>query len=149
LLAGPPWSEVAERSRALIVAAIGPEGRERELAAVDPIRPSEAVEAARGAAPEELALARAMGAGWLDDYVTEWRSMTLEIGGDDLIAAGVPEGPAVGRGLRAALTKKLDGEISGRDQELEAAVDAARQSEAKPERPGTRDERREGNDGMA
>ena len=38
--------------------------------------------------------------------------------GEDLLDAGVPEGPAVGRGLRAALDAKLDGEVDGRDEEL-------------------------------
>ena len=51
--------------------------------------------------------------------------MELEISGDDLIAAGVAEGPAVGRGLAAALRAKLDGEVRGRDEELRAALDAA------------------------
>jgi tRNA nucleotidyltransferase (CCA-adding enzyme) len=128
LLAQPPWSEVAARPRAMLIAALGPTGREAELVAARPSRPSEAVELARGARPEELVLARAMGALWLDDYVREWRSVTLEIDGSDLIAAGVPEGPAVGRGLRAALRKKLDGEIDGRTAELETALRAAMDS---------------------
>jgi tRNA nucleotidyltransferase (CCA-adding enzyme) len=67
-----------------------------------------------------------MGALWLDRYVQEWRQIALEIDGDDLLAAGVPQGPAVGRGLAEALRRKVDGELSGRDQELEAALRAAR-----------------------
>jgi tRNA nucleotidyltransferase (CCA-adding enzyme) len=125
LLAQPPWSEVAARPRAMLVAALGPAGREAELAAAHPQRPSDAVELAGGARPEELLLGRAMGAEWLDRYVRDWRSISLEIDGADLIAAGVPEGPAVGRGLREALRRKLDGEIEGREQELEAALAAA------------------------
>ena len=125
LLSGPPWSEVAARPRAMLAAALGSPGREAELAAARPERPSQGVELARGARPEELVLARAMGADWLDEYVREWRSMGLEIDGSDLIAAGVPEGPAVGRGLREALRRKLDGEISGREEELRAALSAA------------------------
>ena len=125
LLSRPPWSEVAARPRAMLAAALGSPGREAELAAARPERPSQGVELARGARPEELVLARAMGADWLDEYVREWRSMGLEIDGSDLIAAGVPEGPAVGRGLREALRRKLDGEISGREEELRAALSAA------------------------
>ena len=70
-------------------------------------------------------LARALGAEWLDDYLARVAPVALEIDGADLIAAGVPEGPAVGRGLAAALRRKLDGEIAGREQELAAALDAA------------------------
>ena len=41
-----------------------------------------------------------------------------EIGGDDLLAAGVPESPAIGDALAETLRRKLDGEVSGRDEEL-------------------------------
>jgi tRNA nucleotidyltransferase (CCA-adding enzyme) len=126
LLSSPPWSEVAARDRAVLAAALGPAGGEVELATAKPARPSEAVELARGRDPVELALARAMGAEWLDRYVAEWRSVALEIGGEDLIAAGVAQGPALGRGLHEALRRKLDGEAAGREQELEVALKAAR-----------------------
>ncbi len=125
LLAAPPWSEVALRGRVMLVAALGPTGREADLAAANPSRPSEGVELARGARPEELVLGRALGAAWLDDYVRDWRSVSLEIDGTDLIAAGVLEGPALGRGLNEALRRKLDGEVKGREAELRAALDAA------------------------
>jgi tRNA nucleotidyltransferase (CCA-adding enzyme) len=49
----------------------------------------------------------------------------LDIDGDDLIAAGVRLGPAVGQGLRAALAAKLDGRVCGRDAELAEALRAA------------------------
>ena len=126
LLSAPPWREVAPRDRAVLAAALGSAGGEVELAAARPERPSEAVELARGSGPVELALARALGAEWLDRYLLEWRPLRLEIDGRDLIAAGVAQGPALGRGLAAALRRKLDGEISGRDEELAAALAAAR-----------------------
>lgn len=126
LLATPAWSEVTPGDRAVLAAALGPVAGERELAARRPGRPSEAVELARGHQPVELALARALGAGWLDDYVSTWRAVELEIDGSDLIAAGVPQGPALGRGLRAALRAKLDGEVDGPEQELATALAAAR-----------------------
>jgi tRNA nucleotidyltransferase (CCA-adding enzyme) len=129
LLASPPWSEVAEREQALPAAALGPAGGEVELAAAVPPSPSAGVELARGRSPVELVLARALGGEWLDDYVREWRSVVLEIDGRDLIAAGVPEGPEVGRGLAEALRLKLDGEVSGREQELAAALAAVRGGE--------------------
>jgi tRNA nucleotidyltransferase (CCA-adding enzyme) len=129
LAATPPWTEPLappDRARAVLAAALGPAGRERELAAARPRRPSQAVELARGHDPVELVLARALGAEWLDDYIEKWRAIALEIDGADLIAAGVPQGPALGRGLAAALRAKLDGELDGREQELAAALAAAR-----------------------
>jgi tRNA nucleotidyltransferase (CCA-adding enzyme) len=127
LLGRPPWEGVAPLDRAVLAAAVGPPGVEEELARSEPQRPSEAVALARGLDPVELVLARALGAEWLDRYLSEWRSVTLLIDGDDLIAAGVPQGPALGRGLDEALRRKLDGEISGREEELAAALAAARE----------------------
>ena len=137
LLGRPPWRGVADRALAVHAAATGrapgAAGRlrdlrraARELAAASPGRPSEAVELARGHGDIELVLARADGAEWLDRYVDEWRHVSLEITGDDLLREGVPEGPALGRGLDEAMRRKLDGEISGRDEELRTALDAAR-----------------------
>jgi tRNA nucleotidyltransferase (CCA-adding enzyme) len=131
LAAAPLWAErlaSADRARALLAAALGPAGGERELAAARPGRPSQAVELARGRDPIELVLARALGAEWLDDYLEKWSAVALTIDGADLIAAGVPQGPALGRGLAAALRAKLDGEIVSRDQELATALAAARDS---------------------
>jgi tRNA nucleotidyltransferase (CCA-adding enzyme) len=137
LLGRPGWRGVADRALAVHAAvtgrAPGAAGRlrdlraaARELAATSPKRPSEAVELARGHGDIELVLARAEGAEWLDPYVDEWRHVSLEITGDDLLGEGVPEGPELGRGLDEALRRKLDGEISGRDEELRVALDAAR-----------------------
>jgi tRNA nucleotidyltransferase (CCA-adding enzyme) len=130
LLSEPPWSEIADRDRAVRAAALGPWGEAEQVAATRPERPSEAVELARRLDPVELVLARALGADWLDRYLTEWRSVRLEIDGEDLIAAGVSQGPALGRGLAEALRRKLDGEIGGREQELEAALAAAGEADA-------------------
>jgi tRNA nucleotidyltransferase (CCA-adding enzyme) len=126
LLEGSLRDLVIDRARAVLAAATAQPGREAELAAAEPQRPSEAVEIARAHQPLELALARAMGATWLDDYVASWSRVRLEIDGGDLIAAGIPQGPALGVGLRAALHAKLDGEVAGREQELAAALAAAR-----------------------
>jgi tRNA nucleotidyltransferase (CCA-adding enzyme) len=127
LLARPPWRERVPRGRAVLAAALGPAGGEVELATARPSRPSDAVRLARAHAPVELALARAMGAEWLDRFVAEWDAVRLEIDGGDLMAAGVPEGPALGRGLAEALRRKLDGELDGREEELVAALAAARE----------------------
>jgi tRNA nucleotidyltransferase (CCA-adding enzyme) len=127
LLEREPWAGLVAPDRVRLVAALGPVGRESGLAAAQPAQPSEAVEIARGCDPVELVLARALGAEWLDRYLAEWRDVTLEIDGGDLIAAGLAPGPALGRGLEAALRMKLDGELAeGREAELAAALEAAR-----------------------
>jgi tRNA nucleotidyltransferase (CCA-adding enzyme) len=58
-------------------------------------------------------------------WVTELRTVRLEITGDDLLAAGVPEGPGLGRALEETLNLKLDGVVSGREEELETALAVA------------------------
>jgi tRNA nucleotidyltransferase (CCA-adding enzyme) len=126
LLASEPWRDAAPRDRALLRAASGSPGGEQSLARARPERPSQAVELAAPCDPVELVLARALGAEWLDRYLAEWRDVALEIDGEDLIAAGVPQSPAIGRGLGEALRRKLDGEVEGRDQELAVALEVAR-----------------------
>jgi tRNA nucleotidyltransferase (CCA-adding enzyme) len=92
------------------------------------LRPSELHELLVAEPPEALALALAMRAPAepILRFMTDLRPVSLEISGDDLVAAGVPESPAVGEALRAVLRRKLDGELSGRDQELSAALEVAR-----------------------
>ena len=82
--------------------------------------PAQIARAARGAPVEAVALAGGPNARrWLQAL----RHMRLEITGDDLLAAGVPEGPEVGERLRRALDRKLDGEVAGREAELAAALE--------------------------
>jgi tRNA nucleotidyltransferase (CCA-adding enzyme) len=126
LASAPPWSVWVDRELAVMLAIVRPLPQIRELAAAAPERPSEAARLASPWDPAQLLVARAIGAEWLDRYAAEWRHVGLEITGADLLAEGVPEGPAVGRGLEAALSGKLDGEISGRDEELRIALAAAR-----------------------
>jgi tRNA nucleotidyltransferase (CCA-adding enzyme) len=58
-------------------------------------------------------------------WINELRDVRLEIGGDDLIAAGIAEGPEIGRRLTRTLERKLDGELApGRAAELAAALAA-------------------------
>jgi tRNA nucleotidyltransferase (CCA-adding enzyme) len=59
-------------------------------------------------------------------WVTELGAVRLDISGSDLIAAGVPEGPAIGRALDETLRRKLDGIVKGRDEELATALELAR-----------------------
>jgi tRNA nucleotidyltransferase (CCA-adding enzyme) len=83
--------------------------------------PSEIARAARGAPLEAVALAGGENARrWIDDL----RHVQLHITGDDLLAAGVPQGPEIGERLRRALERVLDGEIPpDRDAELAAALE--------------------------
>jgi tRNA nucleotidyltransferase (CCA-adding enzyme) len=128
LVTSEPWAGIVPRSDAVLAAALGRGlAQARELASVEPARPSEAVERAHGRSGAELALARALGAEWLDRYVSHWRQVRLEIDGNDLLAEGVAEGPAIGRGLAAALRAKLDGDVDGREEELRTALAAARE----------------------
>lgn len=58
-------------------------------------------------------------------WLSEVRHVHLQIGGDELLAAGVPSGPEVGRRLAAALGMRLDGELApGPAAELQAAIEA-------------------------
>jgi tRNA nucleotidyltransferase (CCA-adding enzyme) len=125
LASDPPWSDWVDLELAVMLAIVRPLPQIRELAAATPERASEAVRLAATWDPAQLLVARALGAEWLDRYAADWREVRLEISGQDLLTAGVPEGPAIGRGLEAALSGKLDGEISGRDEELRIALAAA------------------------
>jgi tRNA nucleotidyltransferase (CCA-adding enzyme) len=126
LLELPLWELRAARNRVVHAAATGEPGGEQALAGARPDRPSEAVALMTAYGAVEMVLARAQGAKWLDQYVEKWSQVELEIDGNDLIAAGIDEGMAVGCGLAEAKRRKLDGEISGRDEELAAALAAAR-----------------------
>jgi tRNA nucleotidyltransferase (CCA-adding enzyme) len=126
LVAEPPWVGWVDRELAVMLAIVRPLPQIRELVSAEPERPSDAVRLARPWDPAQLLVARALGADWLDDYAEKWRDVRLEITGEDLKAAGIDQGPAIGHGLEAALSGKLDGELSGRDQELEIALAAAR-----------------------
>ena len=78
--------------------------------------------------PETLALTLAYGApgGPILRYLSDLQDVRLEITGDDLVEAGIPESPALGRALEETLRKKLDGELDGRDEELRFALEVAR-----------------------
>jgi tRNA nucleotidyltransferase (CCA-adding enzyme) len=126
LAAREPWAGWADRELAVLLAITRPLPQIRELAAATPERPSEAARLAEHWDPAQLLVARALGAEWLDRYAAEWRHVALEITGDDLLDAGIEEGPEIGRGLAAALSGKLDGELNGRAEELRIALAAAR-----------------------
>ncbi len=108
-------------------AASGARETARRLAAA--ARPSEIDAAIGQAPPEQVALAGALGPAraarrWLEDL----RHVGLEITGDDLEAAGIPRGRAIGTGLAAARAAALDGRADGREEQLGEALRAAQSS---------------------
>jgi tRNA nucleotidyltransferase (CCA-adding enzyme) len=114
----------SEARASIFAAATRSEAVARRLA--DAERPSEIADAVNGAGPELVALAGALGPDrqaryWLDSL----RNLRLEIDGSALLEAGVPAGPAIGAGLRAALAAKLDGRTSSAEDELAEALRAA------------------------
>ncbi len=109
---------VASRAAPLaqaLASATGP----GEIAALGQSAPAELVAAAGGLGPHRQASA-----------CLRLRDVELEIGGEDLIAAGVAPGPAVGHGLRAALAAKRDGRAPGREAELAEALRAANERQS-------------------
>jgi tRNA nucleotidyltransferase (CCA-adding enzyme) len=109
----------------VLAAALGAASLGSRLTAAG--RPSEIANGAGGQSPEAVALAAAVVPEAVDParrWLDELRHLTLEIDGEDVLAAGVPEGPEIGRALDGALARKLDGEVVGRDAELAAALAA-------------------------
>ncbi len=77
-----------------------------------------------------LALAKRAPAEPVLAYLADLRGVRLEITGHDLVEAGIPESPRLGQALEETLRRKLDGEVSGRDDELRLALRLAREEEA-------------------
>lgn len=59
---------------------------------------------------------------WIERWLDELRRLGLGIGGEDLVARGIPEGPEIGRVLETTLAARMDGTIS-REDEMEYALD--------------------------
>ena len=118
--AGPRDAILAAVTRAPTVA--------EQLAAAR--RPSQIAAAAAGVPVEAVALAGALGDAEARAAAQRWlgelRDVGLAIDGNDLVAAGVTPGPAIGAGLRAALSARLDGRARDRDEQLAEALRAAR-----------------------
>jgi tRNA nucleotidyltransferase (CCA-adding enzyme) len=103
--------------------------------APQPHRVAEALEPLSG---EELLLLMAQGhdetteeaRAWVRRHLTELRHVRLEIRGADLVAAGVPQGPEIGRALEATRRARLDGLLQGdaRQAELDYALSFLRTS---------------------
>lgn len=108
---------------AVLDAVEDPEGLAVSMRAA--ARPSDLWRLLRRRSPQAVALAGAVGGAeeearrWLDDL----RHVRLAIRGEDLLHAGVAEGPEVGQRLEAALVRKLDDGLESRDEELAAALE--------------------------
>ncbi|MDQ2623352.1 MAG: hypothetical protein M3Y45_09990 [Actinomycetota bacterium] len=127
LLEQDPWAGAATREEAIFGACFRELDPVLEALFPEPALPSDGVERASRFDPVDLLLARAAGIGWLDVWREQWRWIELEITGADLLAAGIPQGPAVGAGMKAALRQKLDRGTEGLAAELEVALAAARE----------------------
>ncbi len=111
----------AARERDVVVRVAQADGIDVRLSRAS--RPSEVAAVARALPVEAVALAGALGAEpaarrWIDDL----RDVRLDIDGADLLAAGVPQGEAVGRALAAALSARLDGDAPDRAAQLAVAL---------------------------
>lgn len=111
----------ADRDRVLATAVATPRLREGLVQAGSPSQ----LRAVVDSAPlEAVALTGALGA--LEParlWLSELRHVRLTVRGDDLLAAGVPPGPEIGRRLSATLNLRLDGVLApGREAELAAAL---------------------------
>ncbi len=123
------WLErlkVRRRDVDRIVGAVTVAPRILERLAAAPLDPSQVVAIADPFAPDAPLVALA-----LDDlpelraYFERLRNVRLEIGGQDLIAMGIPESPRIGEILGEIRRRKLNGELAGREAELEAARELA------------------------
>ncbi|HYU33955.1 MAG TPA: CBS domain-containing protein [Thermoanaerobaculia bacterium] len=101
----------------------------RESLAAAGLPPHRAVEILEPLSGEELLLLLAEGdeevRSWVRRILTDLRKLELKIRGADLVAAGVPPGPGIGRALEATRRARLDGVVEGgREAELEFALGA-------------------------
>lgn len=89
---------------------------------------SELYEMLHGRAREALAIAAAAGQVGTDFrrsiklYLEELADTKLDITGADLIASGLKPGPKIGEALKHVLAERLDGQVRGREQELQEAL---------------------------
>lgn len=137
--------DLAGEARAALLDRLRPGRRARELLedATERVRsicsrlarrtkPASAVhDACRGQPVEILLLAMALTGREethraLSHFLAKLRDVRPDIGGGDLLGAGVPRGPDVARGLEAALRAKIDGTAPGREEQLAVALRALR-----------------------
>jgi tRNA nucleotidyltransferase (CCA-adding enzyme) len=119
----------AETRERVLAAAFEPQALAAGLERAE--RPSQLRALLAGVPVEAVAIAGALGGARspqirarAEAWLGPLRAVGLEIGGADLLAAGLPQGPGIGRRLQAVLDLKLDGELAGgREEELAAALE--------------------------
>jgi tRNA nucleotidyltransferase (CCA-adding enzyme) len=122
MVRGGPWSAICSE-RELIRGLLSPAVLDAARALVAPPGSDwDCYRAARSADSVALVLACAAGSAWVQRWPEEWIDLQLHISGDDLIEAGLPEGPAVGAGLEAAMRDRLLNGDGGRERELSIAL---------------------------
>jgi tRNA nucleotidyltransferase (CCA-adding enzyme) len=105
-----------------IVGAIAVAPRILERLRAGSLDPAQVVAIADPFAPDApLAALAAEDRPELRDYFERLRDVRLDIGGQDLIDLGLAESPRIGEVLAEIRRRKLNGELEGRDAELEAA----------------------------
>ena len=119
------WLErlkIRRRDAERIVGAVIAAPRIVERLRSEALEPADVVALADPFAPDAPLLALALEERpELRDYFTRLRDVRLEIRGEDLIALGLPESPRVGAILGEIRRRKLNGQLDGREAELEAA----------------------------
>ena len=90
-------------------------------------RPSQVDAAIAGAPVEAVTVAATLAgpASLAREWISAWRFTTIAITGGDLLAAGVPAGPGIAAGLRAARAARLDGHAADRVAQLAEAIRVA------------------------
>ena len=105
-----------------VVAAVTFAPRIVERLRATALEPADVVAVADPFAPDAPLMALAMDdRPELRDYFARLRDVRLEIRGDDLIGMGLSESPRIGDILGEIRRRKLNGELRGREAELEAA----------------------------
>jgi tRNA nucleotidyltransferase (CCA-adding enzyme) len=123
--------KVRRRDVDLVAGAIVVAPRIVERLRAETLDPAQVVGLADPFAPDAplLALAREE-LPELRDYFTRLRDVHLEIGGAELAALGLEESPRVGEILAELRRRKLNGELDGRESELEAAQELVAATES-------------------
>jgi tRNA nucleotidyltransferase (CCA-adding enzyme) len=127
-----PWLhglKVRRRDGELITAAIEDGPRIAEQLGRDSLTPADVVALAEPRAPDAPLFALALAdQPQLHDYFSRLEAIELEIDGADIAGLGLAESPRVGEILGEIRRRKLNGELDGRESELEAARELIEQS---------------------